>query len=249
MPDHYFGIIGLGREFLFYSVALAAVCSTIFILIAVWDGFRYKTYGLSVLALVTFLAQWIVSVIGPWTSQRYLWSHNSTSNLIQFGIPALLGGIILAQYLRYGPKQHPLVPGVTDRFHLLAWVGLIVSMIGCWTFIVYHQDYFVNEVQPTQNLIASASLLAAVFLRQDIRGLSVTGAWFYFAGNFLLYGSMWAGEMSDPYPAAEHGYDYLYWIWGMIFALNILYAVLLRRRKRQGWVRQLPVLAAGDGPD
>lgn len=245
MPEHYFGFIGLGRESLRYIVALSAVCSSLFIVIALWDGFRLrpKTYGLTPLAIATFVAQCLVSIVGPSTSQSYLWSHNTASNYLQFGVPLMLLAIIFWQYLRYGPRQHPLVPNVTDRFHVLAWVALVVSFAVSWTFVVYHQDFFVNELQPTLNLIASVSLLAAVFVREDIRGLSVPGAWFYFAGNLLLYASMWAGEMSDPYPMAQHGYTYIYWIWMMIFAFNIAYAVLLRQRKRSGAILKLPAFA------
>lgn len=242
MPEHYFGIIALGRDLLRYGVALSAVFSSLFIVIAVWNGFKYKTYGLTVIALVTFLAQWIVSLAGPFSSYKYLWPHNPTSNFIQFGIPTLLGLIIFWQFLRYAPIRHPLLPGVKDRYHLAAWAGFVVSAAGCWTFIVYHQDYFVNEVQPTQNLVASVSLLAAVFLRPDIRGLSVVGAWCYLIGNAMLYTGMWAGEMSDPFPMAEHGYYYIYWLWWMIFLSNLAYAILLRRRKRSGAVQYLPAL-------
>ena len=245
MPDHYFGMLSLGREFLRYSVGLAGVCSFLFIFIAVIDGFRFKTYGLTPLALVTFLAQWLVSVAGPFTRYMYLWMHDWMSNAIQFGAPSLFGIVIFAQYLRYGPQQHPLAPGIVDRYHVLAWLGLIVSAVGCWTFIVYHQDFFVNEVQPTQNLIASASLLGAVFLREDVRGLSVIGAWFYFAGNLILYGGMYAGQMSDPYPVAQFGYYYLYWMWSLMLVLNVAYAVLLQRRKRDGSIRRISIARGG----
>ena len=69
------------------------------------------------------------------------------------------------QYLRYGPTDHPLLPHLTDRFRLLLWAQFVVVFTGLWSFVVYYQDYYVNEMEPIQNLVASGSLLAAAVLR------------------------------------------------------------------------------------
>lgn len=231
MVRHYFGSLMLGRGLLGYVVAASAVCSALFVLIAVWDGFRHKTYGMPPLALVSFLAAWIIAVVGPFTDQSHLFP-GSGSEYWQFGVPVALGLVIFWQFLRYAPTTHPLVPDLTDRYHLLVWAEFAAVYMGLWTFAVFYQDYYVNEMEPLQNLIASASLLASVFLRQNLRGQSVLGAWLFLAGNTLLHGAMVAGNLSDPYPEAQHGYAFIFWIMAMIFILNVAYALLLPRRKR-----------------
>ena len=231
MVRHYFGSLMFGRSLLGYVVAASAVCSALFVLIAVWDGFRHKTYGMPPLAIVSFLAAWIIALVGPFTGQSHLFPASS-SEFWQFGVPVALGLVIFWQFLRYAPTSHPMAPGLTDRYHLLVWAEFVAIYMGLWTFIVFYQDYYVNEMEPLQNLVASVSLLASVFLRRDLRGQSVLGAWLFLAGNALLHLAMVAGNLSDPYPEAQHGYSFIFWVMAMIFFLNLAYALLLPRRKR-----------------
>ena len=240
MPQHYYGITYLGRGFLGYTVGLSAICSALFVLIAVRDGWRLKTYGMPPLAIVSFLSAWLIALIGPFTNQSHLFP-GSRAEFVQFGVPFVLGTIILLQYLRYGPTDHPLLPHLTDRFRLLLWAQFVVVFAGLWSFVVYYQDYYVNEMEPIQNLVASGSLLAAAVLRQDLRGLSVPGAWFFLLGNLLLHVAMVAGDLSDPYPDAANGYYFIYWPMSTIFVVNLGYAILLRRRKRDGPAQALPI--------
>lgn len=230
MAQQYFG---LDRGLLGYVVLVSAVCSALFVLIALRDGYRKKTYGIPPLALVAFLSSWIIAVIGPYTSQSHLFP-GSRAEFWQFAVPVVLGLCILLQYLKYGPTTHPLIPNLRDPYHLLLFVQWAVVYSGLWFFLVFYQDYYVNEMEPVANFVASSSMLASVYLRQKhLDAQSVPGAWLFLVGNLLLHGAMAAGNMSDPYPEAQHGYGFMYWTMTMILLLNVAYAVLLPRRLRE----------------
>lgn len=233
MPQHFFHVPGLSFGFLGYTVLVSYLLSSLALAVMVWDGFRLKTYGMSPMGIVTMLSVCLICVVGPFTEQSHLfYPADNWKLLLTWGLDAALLAVIFAQYLIYGPAHDPLLPDHADKFYVLALLEFVVVLAGCWTFIVYYQDYYVNEICPIAILVMSVGYVISLYLRRDLRGLSVPAAWLLALSNLLLYGAVWAGNMSDPYPEAEYGYYFIYWLFGVTLALNFAYAALLPRHKR-----------------
>jgi hypothetical protein len=244
MPQHYFHIEGLSYGFLGIVVLFSYVCSTLALVVMIRDGFRLKTYGMPPLGIVSMLAVCLICVFGPFSGQSHLFFPKSEWKLTAtWALDAVLLGVILFQYLRYAPRDPRLPPDRVEAFRLFVWGQLAVVVAGFWTFIVYYQDYYVNEACPIAILIMTAGYVASIHLRRDLRGLSLTAGWLLGISNLLLYGGVYAGNMSDPYPEAEYGYHFIYWLYGLTLAMNLGYVRLLALHKRDA--RRSVLSAAG----
>lgn len=232
MPQHYFGIIGIDRGSLKLEVAIAGLVSCLALLMMIRDGFRAKTHAMPPLAIVSMLPAFLVSLIGPFTEQAYLFPPTLDA-FAMFLLPVALMSIIFWQCLHWGKSHSHLIEDHVDSFHILLWAQFTVFLTGFWNYVVYQQDYFVNEMEPLAVLIGSVGFLSSVYTRRDIRAQSVAAGWIFGLGNFLMYAPMVAGNMSDPYPQADHGYYFPYWIFSVTLIVNVAYPIVLRRRQRR----------------
>ena len=89
--------------------SLSAICSALFVLIAVWDGWRLKTYGMPPLAIVSFLSAWLIALIGPFTNQSHLFP-GSRAELVQFGVDVIFA---------IGPPQALAAAKATNRIPIV----------------------------------------------------------------------------------------------------------------------------------
>lgn len=234
MPQHYFHIEGLSYGFLGVVVLLSYICSTLALVLIIRDGFRLKTYGMPPLGLISMLAVCLICVFGPFSGQSHLFFPKSEWKLTAtWALDGLLLAVILFQYFRHGPRELGLAGARAEGFYAYVWAQLAVVTAGFWTFIVYYQDYYVNEACPIAILIMTAGFLSSLYRRRDLRGLSLPAGWLLGISNLLLYGAVYAGNMSDPYPEAEYGYDFIYWLYALTLTMNAAYVWLLRHHRRQ----------------
>ena len=211
----------------------------------IYHGFKYKTYGMppfSTAAALGFAV--IVGFIGPFSDQSHLFPHEGDANfkvlvnLWRFWSVICL--IILLQYLAWA-KNHPSIWSDLQKFHLPKFINgyvlfillMLILGLGDWWFIVFYQDYYVNEISPLVMLFVAIGYLATLFFRPKLLGLSLYVAWAWLIGNILLYAGTSLGPMDDPYPNAKHGYNFIYWLYALTVFLNFAYVYLLTKRRHE----------------
>jgi hypothetical protein len=196
------------------------------------QGRRQRSYGMPTIGSAAVLGICIVALYGPFSNQSHLFYYKTNYVTLSVWIISLvLQGGVYAQCLYYGRNHPHVVPEVRSHFYVLA-IGLLVAMtITFWTFIVYYQDYYVNEICPIAVLIMSAAFFETLYTRPDLRGLSATVAWMLAVGDLLLYAAVVLGDITDPFPDAAFGYGFIYWIYSLTLVLNFTYAILVTRRR------------------
>jgi hypothetical protein len=101
----------------------------------------------------------------------------------------------------YWVTTHPhLWPQLNPYIRWLALPLLAVVTYGEWTFIVFYQDVYINEIWPLCILVMSINYLTNLFTRVRLRGLSVTVAWLWLVSNTFLYVGVVFGDMNVAYP-------------------------------------------------
>jgi len=222
-----------------WLVAASYVLYFVAQLLMVLHGFRLKSYGMPLLSSAMLLAIAFACVIGPHTSQSHLFYDASKWNLVVVWVASFaLQALIFAQYLRWGtrhPHRHRLLG---QYFHPLAWASLLLAFAFVWLFIVFYQDYYVNEIFPIATLLMAVGYVGTLYTRVRLRGLSVGVAWIYTVAIAFLYLGTALGDMSQPFPSATHGYGLIYFIWALTVVLMAAYSVELGRRRhelREAW--------------
>jgi hypothetical protein len=244
MAKHYFHVEGLSLGFLAATVGVSYLFSSAATIWMVVHGFRHKTYAMPPAGIMSLLAVCLICVIGPFSDQSHLFYYRGQRALLfTWGLDALLLGVVFTQYLLYGGREAKRT-GHFGLFHLLGWSTFTVVGLGIWTFIVFYQDYYVNEICPIALFIVAAGYVRKTMVDPDWPGLSVGIAWLLGLSNLLLYSAVIAGNMSNPYPEAEYGYGFIYWLYGVTLVLNFVY-VHLATQQRRGTRRPPPAAIRG----
>lgn len=229
MLNSHFGAIGIDRGSLKLGVAIAGLVSAIALILMIRDAYRAKTPAMPSVAVAALFSVFLICVAGPYTSEAYLFP-TPLDSAAMFGLPAVLAAILFWQCRLWGADDTNVID--TTKYRVIIYTQLLVFITGAWTYIVYHQDYFVNETEPLAVLIASTAFLSSVYTRRQIHAQSELAGWVFAVGNFLMYAPMALGNMSDPYPQADHGYGFPYWIFAITLIVNISYPLTLRRRRQ-----------------
>jgi hypothetical protein len=196
------------------------------------QGYRERSYGMPTVGSAAILGICIVALYGPFSDQSHLFYYKKNyATLSVWIISLVLQCGVYAQCLYYGRSHARLLPEFRMHFYAVT-IGLLVTMtITFWTFIVYYQDYYVNEICPIAVLIMSAAYFGTLYSQPDMRGLSATVAWMIAVGDLLLYSAVVLGDITDPFPDAAFGYAFIYWIYSLTLVLNFAYAILATRRR------------------
>jgi hypothetical protein len=223
----HFGVCGLGCWLVLTSYALYFVAQ----LLMVIHGFRLKSYGMPLLSSAMLLAIAFACVIGPHTRQSHLFYDASKWNLVVVWVASfVLQALIFAQYLRWGPA-HPHRHDLLGRyFHPIALLSALLSFGFVWLFIVFYQDFYVNEIFPIATLLMAVGYVGTLYTRVRLRGLSVAVAWIYTVAIACLYLGTALGDMNQPFPEAAHGYGLIYFVWTLTVVLMVAYSVRLGQR-------------------
>jgi hypothetical protein len=196
------------------------------------QGRREKSYGMPTIGSAAVLAICMIALYGPFSNESHLFYYKNNYLTLSVWIISLVLQLgVYFQCIYYGRQHTHLVPEVAKHFAAVAIGLLLVMTITFWNFIVYYQDYYVNEICPIAVLISSAAFLGTLYARPDLRGLSVTVAWMLAIGDLLLYAAIVLGDITDPFPDAAFGYGFIYWIFFVTLVLNFIYAILITRRR------------------
>ncbi len=216
----------------------------------IYIGFKTKSYGMPFLGIVAHLAViTICAFIGPFSDHSHLFCEEistgkssglcpeTTSGQILIWFWRLLfalQGTIFIQYLMYGKKIIHPIKMLHERFYFIAAIGLVLNLLFFWFFIVFYQDFYVNEASAFAVLIIAVFYLYLLSTRTDLTGLSPAVAWLWTAGMGLLYLGTAVGNMKNPYPDhANTGYGLIYLIYVVTVVFLAWYAVALTKRRRQ----------------
>lgn len=214
-------------------VLIAYLLWNVAYLVIMVQGYRQKINGMPVIGSASVLAICMIALYGPFSNQSHLFFYKENYPLLALWTLCLvMQGGVFVQCLMYGQRPNRWGPRLATHFRWAA-VGLLAALlVTFWTFIVYYQDYYVNEICPIAVLIVSASFLYALRERPDLKGLSLIVAWVIAIGDLLNYSAVVLGDMTDPYPDASFGYGFIYWIYFATLVLNFTYVHLLTKRKK-----------------
>ncbi|MGH0028757.1 MAG: hypothetical protein ACQGVC_03130 [Myxococcota bacterium] len=182
-------------------VAVSYVIQAVTIVLIVIHGFRKRSYGMPVFGVVAFLA---ISVICGWMAplQPQLFRDVLSQPVLLWmwrGF-ALLMVVVFCQYFYYSRSLPTFWPEVARYRVVLSLLLFGAVLYGCWSFIVFYQDVYVNEIFPLVMMVVSVNYVTALFTRPKLRGLSVLVGVGWLVSNLLLYGATAMGNMDDPYP-------------------------------------------------
>lgn len=218
-------------------VVLSYVLFLASLLFMIVVGFRQRSYGMPIVGASLHLAMTIIcGFIGPWSAHANLFYDPSTSHSVVWFWRLLfaLNAIIVIQYLVYG-RSHPHLTMVQQKhFYPISAAILLLSLLLVWQFVIFFQDFYVNDVSPLIVMIIAAGYYTSLWLRPQLRGLSLIGVWLWSVATALLYLGVVLGDMSQPYPDhADTGYGFIYSLYTVTIVLNFAFVAILTRRRRE----------------
>lgn len=224
MARHYFHLHGLSVEALAMTVAVSYVLSALAVVVMVVHGFRRRTYAMPPISTMAMLSICAICVWGPFSNQSHLFYEKTKwPLLLTWGLDGALIAVILGQFLAWG--RGDIFGGLPRAwFYGLIAVTLGTIASGLWSFIVFYQDYYVNEICPLVMLVMAAEYVHYAYASPGWKGISASVAWLLALSNLLLFSAVVLGNMADPYPEAEYGYGFIYWVYALTLLLNFLYA-------------------------
>ncbi len=218
--------------FLAVMVGLSYVLSTLGFIVIIWRGYKTKSYGMPGLSVAAALSLcFFTGWVGSWAEPCLFFGKESWYLLWIWRLWAVLNLILYVQYIRYGQKD--VIEPLTSYFYMYAVLLVVVAALTQWSFILFFQDYYVNIACPLLCILPmAAGYFATPFLRKDLNGLSIPGAWLTLLGTALLYLAVVLNNMAEPYPGHQQtGYGFIYWIYGITVALLYGYTVILIKKR------------------
>ena len=189
-------------------------------------GFKEKSYGMPMVSSATMLAMcYLTGYIGPWIEVHLFFAKGHEILLFTWRLWAWLLSAIFVQYLVFHKKHRH-----STMFSLAV---LAVCLITEWTYITFHQDYYVNELSPLVVLVMAIFFFPELSPRSDMKAMTPMIAWLLAVGTALLYVAVVLGDMKDAYPFKHHGYDFIYWVYLSTLVLMFAYAWIVTRRHRR----------------
>ncbi len=165
-----------------WSLILGGLCDTLWAiayLLIIRRGFKDKTYGMPMVALLTNLSWEIIfSFIYPYdTIQVYL-------NIVWFVIDLL----ILYQFIKFGKKEFKKIP--QDWFWMTIGIIGVLSFAAVFSITVEFQDWYGNYTGFGDNMMMSGLFIWMLFERGDLRGQSIYIALSKFLGTTAAFASV-----------------------------------------------------------
>lgn len=200
------------------------------------QGFRQKSYGMPPLGTAAMLGICIIAIVGPYIEPNLFYDPKTNPQLpwIWAGWGVLVA-IVYAQYIMYGKDYPHRILELKKHFYAIAIGTLIIAIAVDWTFIVFYQDFYVNVTCALFAVLPmSIGWFTSLYTRPKLRGLSVSVAWMFTVGTALLYLAIMLGDMAAAYPGHEKtGYAFPMLIMIITMVLNVLYSILLTKRRHE----------------
>ncbi|MGD8417603.1 MAG: hypothetical protein PVH91_11135 [Pseudomonadales bacterium] len=219
-------------DFLCWLVRVSYVLMTLAMIHIIVQSFLQKTYGMPPLGTIVMLATTAMcGFIGPWVLGPLFYPSTDKMTVWIWRAWFFMTLIVYVQWIAWGIRTHPDWPFLKRYAVPLSLAAFLVALAGAYTFVVFYQDFYVNELSPIGMLLLAIGYITTVFLRPSLYGLSLAVAWYWFIGNALLYGATMAGGMHAAYPDAEHGYAFVYWVFAITLVLNVAYIIMLTPKR------------------
>ncbi len=222
-------------------------------IILIVQGFRTKSYGMPLIGQAAMLAVTIL-VVGPgpalqpclfdvfirvpegfapgFSDPQKLYAGATAAQWV-WRIGLVIQGIVFFQYLKWGRDQTFVLKFQEKYFHLTAWGVLALFTVMSYLYIVFYQDYYVNEVYLVATVILAVSYLGSLQLNSNLRGFSVLAAWCWAIGTLLLYIGIVIGHMNEAFhDHLDTGYEFIHALYVLAVIFFAAYAIGLTRRYR-----------------
>lgn len=188
------------------------------------ESHRTKRYGIPVTAVALNFAWEVIATcllynpIALWAWFERAW--------------VFIDMLIIGQAIYYGRKEQ-YNSTFARWWHVLVPCFVGGALVGQYTYIVQYRDHMGYQVAFLINLVMSAAFILLLLSRIEhglgTAGLSLPGAWLKFLGTlgtpimcfYLL------PIVDGPGPMV-----FMYFVWVGIFALDVLYIVMLTRARR-----------------
>ena len=235
-------------------VGISYLILTMAYVILIVQGFRKKSYGMPLIGQAAMLAVTIL-VVGPGPMlQPCLFDvfirvpegfapglaadpaklyAGATAAAWVWRIGLVIQGIVFFQYLKWGREQSFVVETQRKFFHLSAWGVLALFTVMSYLYIIFYQDYYVNEVYLVATVILAVSYLASLQVNTNLRGFSVLAAWCWAIGTLFLYIGIVIGHMNEAFhDHLDTGYEFIHALYIVAVCVFTAYAIGLTRRYR-----------------
>lgn len=198
------------------------------------QAYVQKSYGMPPLSTIVMMAiAALCGFIGPWYQPHLFFPATDTTLVWLWRGWFVAATIAYVQWVVWRERQETPWPELQRWLPLLSLVAFFVALGGAYAFVVFYQDYYVNEISPIGMLLVAIGYLGTLFQRPRLYGLSILVGWYWFISNTMLYGATILGGMDKAYCDATHGYAFMYWVFALTLALNLSYAVLLTAWRRK----------------
>lgn len=248
------GVSKGGKKWGGIFVGISYLILTAAYIILLVQGFRTKSYGMPLIGQAAMLAVTIL-VVGPGPMlqpclfdtfirvpegfapglaadpQKLYFGASAAAWVWRIGL--VIQGLVFFQYLKWGKDQTFILEFQKKYFYLTAWGVLALFTLMSYLYIVFYQDYYVNEVYLVATVILAVSYLGSLQFNSNLRGFSVLTAWCWTIGTLLLYIGIVIGHMNEAFhDHLDTGYEYIHALYILAVAFFAAYAVGLTKRYR-----------------
>ncbi len=236
------------------AVGVSYLILTLAYVIMLIQGFRHRSYGMPLVGQAAMLGVTIL-VVGPGPMLQpclfdvfirvptnfepgtlaniTAFMSGSTFAVWVWRIGLVIQGLVFLQYLMWGRSHTDLTEAKRKHFYAIAFGVLALFTIIEYLYIVFYQDYYVNEVYLVATAIMAVSYLVALFTKTQLRGFSVSVAWCWAIGTLLLYTGIVIGHMNEAFhDHLDTGFGYIHALYAIAVATFVIYAIGLTRRFR-----------------
>jgi len=191
-------------------------------LIAIVQGFRFKTYGLPMLPIcLNFTWEILASTI--WIAPVKMWHYGA---ITWMGMDVL----IVYQLFAYGRAQQK-IPEIKRWYHLILVCTLIACLAGQFTFAKYFKDRLGFEDAYLISIVMGVLFIFMFFVRREAGTYSYAIAWTKMIGTGLTSLSM-AFVFPKFYPG-HRTFAFMDLLYVLTFIFDALYVTILWQSRKQ----------------
>jgi hypothetical protein len=185
--------------------------------LAIWLGFKQKTYAIPAAAIIGNVAwEFVFAFVFPQSSPA-----QAVINTLWFGLDV----IIVVTYLKYGRKEFPadLSPHLFIPTFIL---GIMTALALYWSAATQLQDFSGNISAFSLNLMISILFIEMLLRRKSVEGQSM------YVALFKMFGSVGYGVL---FTIRHPSWAFIITLSLSTFVFDLIYTVLLYRKfKIQG---------------
>lgn len=226
MPFHAYN--NIHRLFHQYDVMLAIVdagtaCWFVVYVLAILYGRKHNSYAIPLVSVV-LNSSWEAMAAFVWVAPQPLWH---LGDIVWFGLDL----VIVWQLLTHGRRRQHIAE--MERWYYWVLAGSFGLALACHdTFARFAADTLGFADSYIVNLVMSILFIHMHFVRRESDGLTYGIAWAKMLGTGIISGAL-AFNLERFFPSRSQ-WPFMYLLFAAIFALDVLYIVILARARRSG---------------